>query len=328
MTTPPYEVLFVGSGSEADALAIRGATLARAAAAGRAHLISQVTEHPAVVAACAWLEDHHDVDVTYLPVDHRGVVSPDDVGNAIRPSTVLVTVMHANNETGTIQPISEISRVCRQHGVLLHTDAAQTVGKLEVDVDQLGADLLTVVGHKMYAPKGVAALYVRDGVDLTPLVGGGGQERGLRAGTESVAQAVALGAAADLAGRALATGERERLTGLRDALTSALRDRLPDEVSVNGDLEQRLPNTVNVCLTGLRAQDLLRGCPGIAASTGSACHAGQDSPSPVLTAMGRSPAQSMSAVRLSLGRWTTPEEVSTAAEILGDAALRMLGRFR
>lgn len=324
----PHEVVFVGSGSEADALAIRGASLARAAVTGRVHLITQVTEHPAVLAACWWLEQHHDIDVTYLPVDHRGLVSPDDVRNAITPSTVLVTVMHANNETGTIQPISEIAQVCRERGVLVHTDAAQTMGKIDVDVDQLGVDLLTVVGHKMYAPKGVAALYVRDGVALEPLVGGGGQERGLRAGTESVALAVALGAAADLAGEAIASGERHRLSSLRDALSAALLDRLPEDVALNGHVEQRLPNTLNVRMKGLRAQDLLDGCPGIAASTGSACHAGQDNPSPVLLAMGQSPAQGMSAVRLSVGRWTTPEQVSAAAGILVDAALRMLGRLR
>lgn len=325
----PRDVVFVGSGSEADALAIRGATLARASSvAGRAHVVTQVTEHPAVLAACRYLERHHDVDVTYLPVDRDGRVSPDVVRDAITPSTVLVTIMHANNETGTIQPVAEIARVCRERGVLLHTDAAQSVGKVDVDVDRLGVDLLTVVGHKMYAPKGVAALYVRDGVALEPLVGGGGQERGIRAGTESVALAVALGAAADLAGEALATGERQRLTGLRDALGAALLDRMPEDVVLNGHVEHRLPNTLNVRISGVRSEDLLAACPGLAASAGSACHAGQDRPSPVLLAMGQTPDQAISAVRLSLGRWSTPEQVDEEARILADAALRMLGRLR
>lgn len=319
----PHELVFVGSGSEADALAIRGATLARAAAvSGRAHVVTQVTEHPAVLAACRHLERHHDVDVTYLAVDGDGQVSPGAVRRAITSDTVLVTVMHANNETGTIQPIAEIARVCRERGVLLHTDAAQSVGKVEVDVDRLGVDLLTVVGHKMYAPKGVAALYVRDGVAVEPLVGGGGQERGLRAGTESIPLAVALGTAADLAGTALSVGESARLRGLRDALAEALQDRLPDLVTVNGHRDERLPNTLNVCLDGVRAQDLLGACREVAASAGSACHAGQDDPSPVLLAMGRSPRQAMSAVRLSLGRWSTAEQVREAAEFLVGAVHR------
>lgn len=322
----PHEVVFVGSGSEADALAIRGATLARAASvSGTAHVVTQVTEHPAVLAACRHLQRHHDVAVTYLPVDRDGQVSPGAVGRAINPNTVLVTVMHANNETGTIQPVAEIARVCRDHGVLLHTDAAQSAGKIEVDVVRLGVDLLTVVGHKMYAPKGVAALYVRDGVAVEPLVGGGGQERGLRAGTESVPLAVALGAAADLAGVALAAGEAARLRDLRDALADALQERLPGLVTVNGHPEHRLPNTLNLCLGGVRAQDLLGACREVAASAGSACHAGQDDPSPVLLAMGRSPEQAMSAVRLSLGRWSTAEQVSEAAEILVGAVHRCRG---
>lgn len=319
-----HEVVFVGSGSEADALAVRGATLARAGSVpGAAHVVTQVTEHPAVLAACRRLEDHHGIDVTYLPVDREGRVSATEVADAITPSTVLVTVMHANNETGVIQPLAEIARVCRDREVLLHTDAAQSVGKVAMDVDRLGVDLLTVVGHKMYAPKGVAALYVRDGVALEPLVGGGGQEGGRRAGTENVALAAALGAGARLAGDALAVGETERLGRLRDTLAEALQLRLPGLVTVNGHPEHRLPTTLNVCLDGVRAQDLLGACREVAASAGSACHAGRNYPSPVLLAMGRSPQQAMSAVRLSLGRWTTHEEVTMAADLLSQAADRL-----
>jgi cysteine desulfurase len=319
-----HEVVFVGSGSEADALAVRGVALARAGAVrGRAHVVTQVTEHPAVLAACRRLHEHHSVDVTHLPVDRDGRVSATAVADAITPSTVLVTVMHANNETGVVQPIAEIAEVCRDRGVPLHTDAAQSAGKVDLDVDRLGVDLLTMVGHKMYAPKGIAALYVRDGVALEPLVGGGGQEGGRRAGTENVALAAALGAAARLAGDALAAGETERLAGLRDTLAESLQLRLPGLVTVNGHPTHRLPTTLNLCFEGVRAQDLLGSCREVAASAGSACHAGHDDPSPVLLAMGRSPQQAMSAVRLSAGRWTTHEEVTTAAAALSQAADRL-----
>lgn len=319
-----HEVVLVGSGSEADALAVRGAALARARSMpGTAHVVTQITEHPAVLAACRRLEDHHGFDVSYLPVDQGGRVSATQVADAITSSTVLVTVMHANNETGVVQPLAEIARVCRDRDVLLHTDAAQSVGKVAMEVDLLGVDLLTVVGHKMYAPKGVAALYVRDGVVLEPLVGGGRQEGGRRAGTENVALAMALGAAASLAGDALAAGETERLGTLRDMLADALQERMPGLVTVNGHPEHRLPNTLNVGLDRLRAQDLLDACREVAASAGSACHAGHDDPSPVLLAMGRSPQQAMSAVRLSLGRWTTQEEVTMAADFLSEAVSRL-----
>ena len=220
--------VFTGSGSEADALAIRGAVLARVAAGHqRPHVITQVTEHPAVLAACQHLEQYHGVRVTYLGVDRFGRVEPESVRESLTPDTVLVSVMQANNETGTIQPVEAIAEVTREHGVLLHCDAAQSVGKLVVDADALGVDLLTIVGHKMYAPKGIAALWIREGVDLTPIVGGGGQEGALRAGTENVAFAVGLGAAADLAADALAVGEAERLRELRDRLHAGLEGRLP-----------------------------------------------------------------------------------------------------
>lgn len=208
-------MVFTGSGSEADALAIRGAVLG-ATPRPRRHVITQVTEHPAVLAACRELEELHDVTVTYLPVDRHGRIEAAQVSDAITPDTVLVSVMHANNETGTIQPIAEIAAVTRERGVLLHCDAAQSVGKIAVDVDDLGVDLLTVVGHKMYAPKGVGALYVRAGVRLRPLIAGGGQEHGIRAGTENIASIVGFGHAATLAAEALAGGESGRLVELRD----------------------------------------------------------------------------------------------------------------
>ena len=316
------EMIFAGSGSEADALAIRGAVLAaRAAGSDHPHMITQVTEHPAVLAACRDLQVLHGVAVTYLPVDATGRVDPGAVEAAITPGTVLVSIMHANNETGTIQPIAEIAAITRARGVLLHTDAAQSIGKITVDVDDLGVDLLTVVGHKMYAPKGIAALYVRTGVLLHPIVAGGGQEHGLRAGTENLAYAVGLGRAADLAGQALSGGETARLAALRDQLEQRLYDRLPGRVHLNGHPRERLPNTLNVRIPGAPALALLAGMPTVAASAGSACHAGRDEPSGVLTAMGLTRQDALSALRLSLGRWSTTREIETAAAAIAVAAL-------
>lgn len=312
-------IVFTGSGSEADALAIRGSVLANRAPGQRPHVITQATEHPAVLAACTDLRDLHGVDVTVLPVDRLGLVDPTAVADAITDATVLVSVMHANNETGTIQPIADITRAAHAQGVLVHCDAAQSIGKIPVDVTALDVDLLTVVGHKMYAPKGVAALYVRQGVAVRPLIGGGGQEAGLRAGTENVPFIVGLGWAAHLAGDALAAGEMERLTDLRDQLHHALEAALPHRVHLNGHPTQRLPNTLNVSIDHVRALTLLGGLATVAASAGSACHAGQDAPSPVLTAMAVATDQAMSAVRLSIGRWTSASDVEEAAQTIAAA---------
>lgn len=314
--------VFTGSGSEADALAIRGAVLASPRLEQGAHVITQATEHPAVLAACAYLRDLHGVRITVLPVDGTGLVDPDDVAAAIGPDTVLVSVMHANNETGTLQPVKEIARVAHDHGVLVHSDAAQSAGKIDVDVTALDVDLLTVVGHKMYAPKGIAALYVAPGVRLRPVVDGGSQERGLRAGTENVPYAVALGEAADLAGAALREGETARLTALRDALLDDLHARLPGRVRLNGHPEKRLPNTLNVSIDDARALSLLDSFADLAASAGSACHAGSDQPSTVLTAMGLGRSRALGALRLSLGRWSTADDVRSAARDIAAAVTR------
>ena len=316
----PEEIVFTGSGSEADALAVRGAGLAARASGSRPHIITQATEHPAVLAGCRALQGEHGADVTVLPVDARGVLDPAELEAAITPRTVLVSVMHANNETGTIQPIAELAAITRQRGALFHTDAAQTAGKIPVDVTALGVDLLTVVGHKMYAPKGVAALYVRAGVALSPLIGGGGQERGLRSGTESVAHAVALGAAAELAADELAHGIAARLMTLRDDLHRTLVDRLPGRVHLNGHPTIRLPNTLNISIAGTLGHEVLADCPSLAASTGSACHAGTHDPSPVLRAMNVDDSSALAAIRLSVGRWTTTTDIQTAEAALVSAA--------
>lgn len=317
------EIVFTGSGSEADNLALRGAVLA--AKADHPHVITQVTEHPGILETCHALERHHGVEVTYLPVDREGVVDPAALAAALTKRTVLVTVMAANNETGALQPIAELARITRAHGALFHCDAAQAAGKIRLDVRDLDVDLMTIVGHKMYAPKGIAALYIRDGVTLEPLIYGGGQERGLRAGTENVALAVALGTAARLAAEELADSADQRITALRDRLQAGLAARLPGRVHLNGPAEGRLPNTLNISIDDIRGHQLLDAVPEIAASTGSACHSGEHRPSPVLSAMGLSEDRSLAALRLSLGRWTTTDDIDRTIELLSAACARHEG---
>ncbi|GAA2350325.1 cysteine desulfurase family protein [Dactylosporangium salmoneum] len=311
----PGEVVFTGSGSEANLLAIRGAALA-----GRRHVVTQATEHPAVLETCRALQRLHGVRVTVLPVGPGGRLDPSALAAVAGLDAALVSVMAANNETGVLQPIRELADVARRHGALFHCDAAQAAGKIPLDVGELGVDLLTVVGHKMYAPKGIAALYVRDGVRLEPVVYGGGQERGLRAGTENVALAAGLGAAAVLAAEDLAGGVPARIAALRDELLRRLEAGLPGRVHRNGSAEHCLPNTLNVSINGVLGADVLAAAPGVAASTGSACHSGTHTPSPVLTAMGLPAARALGALRLSLGRWSTPDDIASAADALIAAA--------
>ncbi|WP_257980479.1 cysteine desulfurase family protein [Streptomyces sp. CB02959] len=314
----PGEIVFTGSGSEADLLALRGAVLA----SGRPHphVVTQATEHPAVLETCRALERLHGARVTVLPVGSDGLVAPDALAAALHEDTVLVSVMAANNETGALQPVAELAALAHEHGALFHCDAAQAVGKIPLDVTALGVDLLAIVGHKMYAPKGAAALYVRHGTELEPVVYGGGQERGLRAGTENVALAVALGTAARIAAVELADGAPAHIAALRDDLHRRLADGLPGRVHLNGPEKNRLPNTLNISVDGVLGHEVLAAADQIAASTGSACHSGTRSPSPVLTAMGVDPVRALGAMRLSLGRWITPGDIETAATALIRAA--------
>ncbi|WP_030578681.1 cysteine desulfurase family protein [Streptomyces anulatus] len=314
----PAEIVFTGSGSEADLLALRGAVLA--SGSPHPHVITQRTEHPAVLETCRALERLHGARVTVLPVDGDGLVEPAAVAAAFTEDTVLVSVMAANNETGALQPIAELAALTHERGALFHCDAAQAVGKIPLDVGEPGVDLLTIVGHKMYAPKGAAALFVRDGVRLEPVVYGGGQERGLRAGTENVALAVALGTAARLADEEMASGAPARVATLRDDLHQRLAIGLPGRVHLNGPEKNRLPNTLNVSVDGALGHEVLAAVGEIAASTGSACHSGTHTPSPVLTAMGLDATRALGALRLSLGRWTTAEQIETAAATLIRAA--------
>ncbi len=317
----PAEIIFTAGGSESDALAIRGVALSRQER-GK-HLITQVTEHPAVLATCRQLARLHGFRVTELPVDASGRVRPADVEAAIDKQTTLVSIMAANNETGTLQAVAEIAAIAHRHGVLMHTDAAQAVGKIPTEVATFGVDLLTIAGHKLYAPKGVGALYVRQGVQLEPVITGGGQEHGLRAGTENVAAIVALGTACELARQHLPT-EQPRLAVLRDLLYQRLTEALPGVVSLNGHPGERLPNTLNVSIEGVIGEEVLATIPQIAAATGSACHAGETEPSAVLLAMGIERARAKGALRLTLGRWSTEKEVEQAARLLIQAIRTLL----
>jgi cysteine desulfurase len=309
----PEEITFTGGGSESDNLAIRGIALAYQHK-GK-HIITQITEHPGVLNTCHALERLHGFRVTYLPVDRDGRVSAEDVEAAIDDKTILITIMHANNQTGTLQPIAAIARVARKHGVLLHTDAAQSAGKIPVHVAELGVDLLTVAGHKLYAPKGIGALYTRHGLQLEPVIYGGGQESSRRAGTENVANMVALGTACLLAQEQLIESEIH-LQHLRDELQSLLEKHIPDRIYLNGHLTERLPNTLNVSIDGIVGEEVLAITPEIASSTGSACHEGSTDPSPVLMALGMSRERALGAMRLTLGRWSTEEEIERAARLL------------
>jgi cysteine desulfurase len=313
------EIVFTSGGSEANNLAIKGAFFA---ARGRAnHIITSQIEHPATLEPCRFLE-RFGAEVTYLPVDGTGRVDPDDVRQAITDRTLLVTIMHANNVVGTIQPIEEIARIARDRGVLIHTDAAQSVGKIPTKVDDLGIDLLSVVGHKMYAPKGVGALYVRRGVVLEPLIHGAGHERGRRAGTESALLAAGLAAACSLA---MSVDRNHAIRLLRDRLWAGLHASLGDQVVLHGHPSLRLPNTLNVSFVDRIGADILARLDDVAASTGPACHAGRIELSPVLAAMGVPPNVGMGSLRLSLGRTTTEAEIDEVVGRLCQVVLAMNG---
>ena len=306
-------IVFTASGSEADNLAIKGVALGLLGEGD--HVITSAIEHPAVLGACRYLEGRFGCRLTILPVDGFGIVDPEDVRSAMEPATMLVSVMHANNEVGTVEPIAEIAGVAREYRIASHADAAQSVGKVAVDVDELDVDLLTVTGHKLCAPKGIGALYVRPGTRLDSLIHGAGHEHGLRAGTENVPYIVGLGAACALAAERLRAGAPEQVRRLRDRLHAALRSTTPS-LALNGHPQKRLPNTLNVSFPDQDGESLLARTPSVAAATGSACHSGRTEPSSVLTAMGLDAQRALGAVRLSLGYDTTAADVDTAATAL------------
>jgi cysteine desulfurase len=306
----PAEICFTSGGSEANNLALKGVFFGRGDRTP--HIITTAIEHPAILAPCAFLE-RRGATITRLPVDGSGLVDPDDLRRAIRPATALVSIMHANNEVGTIEPIEQCALIAHEHAILFHSDAAQSVGKVSTRVDELRVDLLSIAGHKFYAPKGVGALYVRDGVMLEPLIHGAGHESGRRAGTESALLIAALGEAARLASDLTHVAEIQRL---RDRFWQRLQEKFGDRVVLNGHAERRLPNTLNVSFVGRNGAELLARLDGVAASTGSACHAGRVELSPVLEAMGVNPTVGIGAVRFSLGRDTTQAEIDAVCERL------------
>lgn len=317
------EVFFTSSGTESDNMAIFGA--ARIAPCYKRHLVTTAIEHHAVLHACRRLQEE-GWEVTYLPVDSHGMVDSDDVRRALREDTWLVSVMHANNEIGTIQPIREIAHICHERGIRFHCDAVQTFGLLDVKVDELGVDMLSVSAHKLYGPKGVGALYLRGGVKIAPLLVGGAQERELRAGTENVPAIVGFAKAVELSQR-LGREPAERIWNLREHLRQRLREQLPD-MQVNGHPRQCLPGILSVTFPGVSAESLLIALDqrGVAASAGAACSAGSVEPSHVLLALGMDRQQAMSTVRFSLGRGNTAEEVELAAEIIAEEVKRLQRR--
>ncbi len=314
----PEEILFTSGATEANNLAILGHA---AAVPGKRHIVTSAIEHPCVLGACRHLESQ-GYDLTLLPVDSEGLVGPGALEAALRPETALVSVMLANNEIGTVQPVAELAALCRARGITFHTDAAQAAGKIPVDVGALGVSLLSLSAHKMHGPMGVGALYLRTGTALAPRSFGGGQERGLRPGTVPVWLAVGLGAAARIARQEL-PAEAPATEALRDRLLAGLRARIPD-LAVNGALGPRLPGNLNLRCPGVHGEDWLIAAEAVAASTGSACGSGSQEPSHVLQALGLGPEEVNASVRLGLGRFTTEADIDRAVEALGDglAALR------
>ncbi|MCX5839236.1 MAG: cysteine desulfurase family protein [Deltaproteobacteria bacterium] len=309
----PAEIVFTGGGTEADNLAVLGAAFAQKG--GRNHLMTSAIEHHAVENACRHLAGR-GFAATFLPVDGEGRVNPDDVRKGITEKTFLISVMHANNEIGTIQPLREIGAIARERGVLFHTDAVQSVGKIPVAVEDLGVDLLSIAGHKIYGPKGTGALYVRKGTELAPITFGGHQEGNLRNGTENVPGIVGFGVACEIALRDLAS-QMTRLRMLRNLLEERIRAEIPD-IRVHGHPRARLPHLLSISFAGVSGESLVRELDlrGIAVSAGSACTAGSTKISHVLAALGMPEALAVGAVRFSLGRDNTEEEIGRAVSIL------------
>lgn len=307
----PAEIVFTSGGTEADNLAILGAVYGSGKPAR--HVITSTIEHPAVLNTCRRLESQ-GVDVTWLSGGSRGVVSVEDVRKALRPETVLITIMHANNELGTVQPVSDIARLARGSGIAFHTDGVQSAGKIAADVQQLGVDMFALSGHKIYGPQGVGALYVRKGTVLEPVLFGGSHERGRRPGTENVPGIVGLGEAAALAHRDL-DAEGRRLSALRDRLQESILARV-DSAVVNGDGVVRTPNTTNIRFDHIEGEAMVIALDlkGVAVSSGAACSSGAVKPSHVLTAIGLSTGQARSSIRFSLGKETTGEDVDALLE--------------
>jgi cysteine desulfurase len=317
------EIIFTSGGTESDNLAILGVAQKKA----KGHIITSSIEHPAVHNACAFLEKN-GFQVTYLPVTADGFISPESLANSIRIDTILVSIMHANNEIGTIQPIKELAKIAHEKNILFHTDAVQSFGKIPTDVKDLGVDLLSVSGHKIHGPKGVGALFVKKGTAVSPILHGGGHERGLRSGTENISGIVGFGAAAKLAKEEMGTNEKTKV--LRDKLINGLL--AIEDTILNGAREPRLPNNANISFKFIEGEGilLLLDANGIAVSTGSACSSKSLKPSHVLIALGRSPEDAHGSVRMSLSKFTTSEDIEKVLEVLPRAveSLRKMSPFK
>jgi cysteine desulfurase len=306
------EIIFTSGGTESDNMAIRGILSANK---NKKHIITSRIEHHAILDTCKWLQKN-GYEITYIAVDSSGLVNPKDVENAIRPDTAIVSIMHANNEIGTIEPIEEIGEICRRKGVLFHTDAVQTFGKVSIDVKKMNIDLLSASSHKIYGPKGIGLLYVRKGIKIEPLIFGGGQERNLRSGTENVAGIVGFGAAAEIALKEMKR-ESAQETKLRDYLIKGIMEKVP-RAKLNGHANLRLPNNVNISFEAIEGEGLilLLNEKGVAASTGSACSTGSLEPSHVLLGMGLSHSQAHGSLRLTIGRSTTKKDCDYVLKVL------------
>ena len=316
----PKELVFLSGGTEADNLAILGTV--RAHPGARKHVITTVIEHPAVLNSCRELE-REGVEVTYVRAGSDGLIDPADIRRALRPETVLISVMHVNNELGTIQPLEEISAIAREAGVMLHADGVQAAGKIQVDVKSLGVDLYSISGHKLYAPKGIGALYVKSGTRLRPIQFGGRHERERRAGTENVPGAAALGVAAEAAASDL-LAESARIAGLRDRLERGILDRVPAS-GLNGSVARRGPNTTNIFFDGLEGEAMVISLDlkGFAVSSGAACSSGAVEPSHVLLAIGLPRERARASLRLSLGRSNTAEQIDALIEAVAESAAQL-----
>ena len=307
------EIVFTSGGTEADNLALKGIVLSNESRGN--HIITTSIEHPAVIETCKYLKNL-GFRVTYLPVDSHGLVDPDDLRKAVTAKTILVSIMHANNEVGTIEPIADIGQITREAGIYFHTDAVQTVGHIPVDVNLLGVDLLSISSHKLYGPKGIGVLYARKGIELTPLLHGGGQENKRRSGTENTASIVGFARAIEIITQEM-PAEATRLISLRNRLTAGILERI-DSVKINGHPLLRLPNNINISIDYIEGEAVMLNLDleGISVSTGSACSSADHGPSHVILAMGLPREQAYSSLRITLGRWTTEIEIDYALDVL------------
>lgn len=316
----PEEIVFTSCATESNNIAIQGVAFANQAK-GK-HIITSAIEHPAVIEVCKHLE-LQGFEVTYLPVDTKGRINPHDVEKAIRPDTILITIMHANNEVGTIQPISEIAAIAKEKNILFHTDAAQSVGKIETDVEKSGVDLLTIAGHKLYAPKGVGALYVKQGTKIQKIMYGASQEKGIRPGTENLVHIVALGKACEVAKRDFDKNYAAMLRA-KNNLLAGLKTQLGEKIKVNGDPVHCLPNTLSIAFDKVEAHTLASGISNdIYMSTGSACHANSIQISSVLKAMNTDPKIAAGTIRISTGKHTSSDEIETAVKIISSTVSKL-----